>query len=113
MSVEKYDVFDKTKVFKKECQPILDELILKCSLHRIPFFWSACTKSNEDESIYTNDAVATGSRDIRLKDDRIAKFLAVLGGFDVVPSRKTLEIDMDAIEAISEGFSSLGDDDEE
>lgn len=91
------DVFDKTKVFKKECKPLLDELVLKCSLYKIPFFWTACVKNDENKSKYVNDAVATGSRDIKLTDDKISKFLAVINGFDVVPHREELEIDMDEI----------------
>lgn len=102
MKKEIYDNFDKTEDFKEKCQPLLNELILRCSLLKIPFFWSACTKNNDEESVYNSDAVATGSRKIKLKDDKISKYIAVLNGFDVVPHRETLEINMDELSGISE-----------
>lgn len=102
MQNKKYDAFDKEEAFKKECQPLLDELVLKCSLLKIPFFWSACIKNNELDSTYISDAVATGSRKITLKEDKIAKYMAVLNGFDVVPHRELLEINMDELSGIEE-----------
>lgn len=102
MKKQKYDEFDLSAEFEKKCQPILDELILQCSLLKIPFFWSACIKNNDEESVYFNDAVATGSRNISLKDDKISKYIAVLNGFDVVPHREILEINMDELSFIPE-----------
>ena len=51
MSEEKLhpnDVFDKTEIFKRECERLLDELTLLCSIHRIPFFWTAAVKNDSE-----------------------------------------------------------------
>ena len=52
---------------------------------------------DEGNARYINDAVCAGSRDIHLTDDQIKKHLCVVCGFDVVPSRKALEVDMEEI----------------
>ena len=103
------DEFDKSMEFKKQCKPLLDELELKCSLNKIPFFWTACVSNNNEKSVYENYAVATGSRGIKLKDDHIVKHIAVYNGFDVVPHRDVLEINMDEISSIPETMIDLSD----
>lgn len=102
------EVFDKKEEFEKHCQKLLDELMLQCSLYKIPCFFTACVGNTPDKSEYIhaedegnaryiNDAVCAGSRDIHLTDDQIKKHLCVVCGFDVVPSRKALEVDMEEI----------------
>ena len=82
--------------------------MLQCSLYKIPCFFTACVGNTPDKSEYIhaedegnaryiNDAVCAGSRDIHLTDDQIKKHLCVVCGFDVVPSRKALEVDMEEI----------------
>ena len=102
------EVFDKKEEFEKHCQKLLDERMLQCSLYKIPCFFTACVGNTPDKSEYIhaedegnaryiNDAVCAGSRDIHLTDDQIKKHLCVVCGFDVVPSRKALEVDMEEI----------------
>lgn len=102
------EIFDKKEEFEKHCQKLLDELMLQCSLYKIPCFFTACVGNTPDKSEYIhaedegnaryiNDAVCAGSRDIHLTDDQIKKHLCVVCGFDVVPSRKALEVDMEEI----------------
>ena len=77
MSEEKIhpnDAFDKTEIFQRECERLLDELTLLCSIHRIPFFWTAAVKNDEE---------GTASRNIHLIDDQISKHLGVCAGFNL------------------------------
>ena len=118
------EVFDKKEEFEKHCQKLLDELMLQCSLYKIPCFFTACVGNTPDKSEYIhaedegnaryiNDAVCAGSRDIHLTDDQIKKHLCVVRGFDVVPSRKALEVDMEEIfaeEPADDVFSGVDED---
>lgn len=102
------DLFDKKEEFEKYCRKHLDELMLQCSLRKIPCFFTACVGNEADKSVYIhtedegnaryiNDAVCAGSRNIHLTDDQIKKHLCVVRGFDVVPSRTAIEVDMEEI----------------
>lgn len=97
-TVTKLDCFDKRMDFDKDCKHLLDELTLACSLHKIPFFFTACVANDFENSDYVSDGVVTGSRNIHLADDHIVKHLAVVRGFEVVPSRQDVEINMDEID---------------
>ena len=89
--------YDKSDNFEKDCRELLEKLILKCSLNNIPFFFTAATKNNEHGTVYESDLVGVGSKSIKLKDDKISKHIAVQTGFDVIPHREDLEVDMDEI----------------
>lgn len=96
--VKEADVFDKKEVFEKNCRELLDKLVLECSLNKIPFFFTACVKNTPESSEYERGMVGTGSRAIRLADDQISKHLAVIRGFDVIPRREEIEINMDELD---------------
>mgnify|MGYP001749655179 CR=1 FL=1 len=69
MSEEKIhpnDVFDKTEIFQRECERLLDELTLLCSIHRIPFFWTAAVKNDEEGTVYVRNAAAPASAGFNL-----------------------------------------------
>lgn len=87
-------VYDKEKEFDKDCRERLEELRSYCVLHNIPFYFTACIKNNEEESVYVSEGSLTGSSGIKLKNDRLKKHLLVGLDFDVVPKREELEIQM-------------------
>ena len=91
------DAYDKTDFFERDCRKLLDELVLMCSIHRIPFFWTAAVVNSVDGTEYISDAAAPASRQIVLADDKISKHLGVATGFDIVPSREKLEVLMEDI----------------
>ena len=84
--------FDKSKQFEEICRPILTELVQECQLLRIPFFWSACVKNDDESSEYVNDGVMCGSNNIFLTDDRITKHMYVAAGVDIKTSEDPVEI---------------------
>lgn len=89
---KKITKFDKKEYFKRECQPLLNDLVNKCSVHDLPFFFSACVESTENETVYIADGVMTGSKDIVLFDDRIKRHMLVQSGLDVRPKATEIEI---------------------
>lgn len=91
--INKVNHFDKEKIFEDNCRELLDELVLLCSIHRIPFFWTAAVKNNNESTEYISDGVGIASRSIVLKEDKISKHLAINAGFDVVPHHLTQELD--------------------
>lgn len=98
MEIEKdITIFDKRENFEKDCRELLDKLVLNCSLNNIPFFFTAATKNSEKGTVYESDLVGVASKNISLKDDKISKHIAVQSGFDVIPHKEDIEIDMDEI----------------
>lgn len=88
-------IFDKEKEFNDECKLLLDELVQKCRESQIPFFFSAAIKNDEEETIYINDGVMTGSSGIVLLNDQIKRHMAVAGGFIAVPKQREIVFDSD------------------
>lgn len=102
-------MFDKEKEFADVCKPLLNKLITICSLHHIPFFWTACVKNDPSGTTYQsgtdathtkymNDVSGSVSRGIALHDDQIVKHIAVAAGFDVIPHREDVEVNMDELD---------------
>ena len=88
--------YDKRDNFENDCRELLEKLILQCSLNNIPFFFTAATKNDEHGTVYESDLVGVGSKSIKLKDDKISKHIAVQTGFDVIPHREELEVEMNS-----------------
>lgn len=84
--------FDKKAIFESECRDLLNELVLRCSIHRIPFFWTVAVANNPEGTEYIRDAVGIASRKIILADDQISKHLAVSAGFDVTNRDEMVEV---------------------
>ena len=97
--------FDNEEYFNEELKKQLDDIVFQCKNRHIPFFYSACVANDENGSKYVSDVVSPGGRSVTLKDDRISKHLAVATGFDVVPSRDEIEIEIaDDVLEIPEDF---------
>ena len=88
-------VYDNTEYYKKEIEPLINEIKHKCNRKAMPFFIATCIANNEKESVYANDMLASVSNNIILKDDLIPKFINVYNGFDTVLNKCSFEIDMD------------------
>lgn len=84
--------FDKKAIFESKCRDLLNELVLRCSIYRIPFFWTAAVANNSEGTEYIRDAVGIASRKITLADDQISKHLAVSAGFDVTNRDEMVEV---------------------
>ena len=81
-------VYNKTDFFESEIKKKLDEVVFLCGIHKIPFFYAACPRNDEENgTLYVSDVVGAAGREVILVDDRISKHICVAAGFDVVPSR--------------------------
>ena len=58
-------------------------------------FVSVCVKNTDKETLYKNEMVSAVSSGIKLKDDKIVKFVNVLNGFDTVPKADNDVFDFD------------------
>ena len=88
--------FDKQKIFDEKCASLLMQLKSVCALEEIPFYYTICVANSEKGSVYVSDGLLTGASGIHLKDDRIKKNLLVGLGFDVIPKRNDIEIQMES-----------------
>ena len=87
--------FDKTEEYNKILSGLMHNVIKYCSANGIPVFISACIKNDKDGSLYKSDMVSAASADIKLKDDKLVKFVNVLNGFDTVPKHDDIEMNFD------------------
>lgn len=90
-------VFDKEQFYKEEILPLLTEIKKKCNRNRVPFYFSACVKNNEQESIYKNDMLAAYSNNIFLHDDRFPDYVNVFNGMTTVYKNNVLEMEMEDV----------------
>lgn len=93
-TVNNFTIYDKKDVFDKQMKPVLDELVSICRNHKIPFFYTACVANDDEHSEYRSDVVSPVGYDVILSDDKISKHIGVTAGFDVVPSRADIEMDV-------------------
>lgn len=87
--------FDKTKEYEEEILDLVTKLRIACNRNKIPMFVSVCIKNNDKETVYKNDMVGAASSGIKLKDDKLVKFVNVLNGFNTVPKNLVDEFDFD------------------
>lgn len=80
-------VFDKEKLYEEKIAPLVNDIKLICNLENIPFFTTFCIKNNNKGTNYITEGILTGSREIKLKDDRIIKHTLIQNGFDAIQPR--------------------------
>lgn len=103
---EELSVYDATKKYQTEIEPLVENIKKVCALNNIPFFFTCAVKNDEKETVYKNDGVLTGSFGINLKDDKFAPILGVINGGRVVFSENEDE-------SLSEEINSLLMDDDD
>ena len=96
------DDFKLTTTEKKELEKILDELLLFCQIHKTPMFCTVAVKNNEKETEYSNITYGTASHVIPLTQDNIRKHILIANGFDAVPIRENLTLDMEEVLELGE-----------
>ena len=76
-------LFNKKKEYKEFIAPLIEQLKMRCEASDIPMFITCCVESKENDTLYVNDAVCTGLKNIELFNDHIEKHLCVENGFEV------------------------------
>lgn len=92
---------DKEK--KKELERRMTELLEFCQGNKIPMFATVAISNSEEKTEYENIVYGNMAHDIELKDDRIRKHMLIAKGFEAVPTRDSLTINL------SEVLNSNGD----
>lgn len=88
----KIEKYDKKEQYEQAIQPLVRELVSKCYVAGIPCFFAAAIK--EDESTeYSNEMVSAAVLGKKLSDDRIARFVNVIRGYDVIPPGDAVDTD--------------------
>lgn len=87
--------FDKTHEYEDEILDLVTKLRIACNRNKVPMFVSVCVKNTDKETLYKNEMVSAVSSGIKLKDDKIVKFVNVLNGFDTVPKADNDVFDFD------------------
>ena len=83
MKKKELSVFDKRELFEEEVTPLLEEIKTFCKVNKIPFFFSACVKNDNEGSEYIHDGNLCESNKIVLTDDKITDFIRILCGFKI------------------------------
>lgn len=76
--------FNKEDVYKEQIEPLINELMKKCTIYNIPMFVTCCVSNNDKGSEYKNQAVTPDTHGLNLADDNIQKHIGLLLGFDVI-----------------------------
>lgn len=84
---------DLKKEYAAEIAPLVLELKKKCYEHNIPMFFCAAVADNGKTTEYKNEMLSAEIVRQNLSDDRIAKMVNVVLGYDVVMPSKPQEID--------------------
>ncbi len=72
----------------------LDEILELSQIYKLPMYASVAIKNSEEGTEYTSVVYNPSSHQIGLKDDRIRKHMLIANGFEVVPPREKVSIDM-------------------
>lgn len=94
--------FDRKDAYTEHIESLVKELSVACRDKGILFFFAACTENTPDETSYLYEANMPEEHEIELTDDKLAKFLSVILGFNVTPPRDEIEIMMPDFEDADE-----------
>ena len=89
-----FTIYDKTKFYETECEPIAIKIAQQCAIHSLPIYIAAAVKNENKETKYNVKAFLTGSSNVVLFDDRIKWYLMIAGGgCKAVPKRYNQDLD--------------------
>lgn len=89
--------FTLTEEQKEAVDVKLRELLEVCQIYSIPMFAAVATGNSEDGTEYNNIIYGAKVRGIRLKNDQIEKHILIADGFDAVPPRENITMDVNRL----------------
>jgi len=75
--------FELNEIYENEIEPLVKKIDIICKANKLPYFFAACVKNDEEGSDYVYDGNLCGSNGFVLKDDKITDFLRLLVGFKI------------------------------
>lgn len=92
--VNQITTYKLTEQQRNELEEKMRELLEICQICHVPFFLSCAIKNDDSGTEYSNMIYSAQSHNIKLKDDRIRKYMLIANGeFDVVPKREIIPFD--------------------
>lgn len=82
---------------EKEIKARLKSLLEICQICRVPMFASVALANSETETQYENIVYGGQSHIVTLTDDKIRKHMLISNGFEAVPARDVVSIDMNEV----------------
>ena len=79
---------------EQELEDKLKDLLEFAQIHHLPCFFSVVTGNTEKGTKYRNLVYSAQTNRIQLADERIRKHLLIASGFEAVPPRESLDLDM-------------------
>ena len=94
MMIEKVDRFKVDKEVVELIDSKFREALELCQIYKVPMFATFVTENNELETKYDNIVYNGASHLINLQEDNIRKHMLVSNGFEVVPARDCMTMDL-------------------
>ena len=90
--------YDKTEIYETEgIIDLLFKLKQQCGKNGIPMIVTVAIKNDENGTEYKTEMVSAVSSGINLKEDRFVKFVNVMNGFDTMPHKEEMNINLDEL----------------
>lgn len=86
--------FELDKEKKNELNKRMTDLLEFCQGNKIPMFATVVISNSKEKTEYENIVYGNKSHDLELKDDRIRKHILVAKGFEAIPPRDSLTINL-------------------
>lgn len=79
---------------KKELESRIADLMEFAQIHHVPMFLSIVTENNDEKTEYRNVLYSAQTNHIALNRDIIRKLELIAAGFEPVPPRDAIQVDM-------------------
>lgn len=86
-------MYNKAEIYEQKIAPLVANLKRACYREGIPMFFCAAIRDTEKGMAYQNEMVSFAVVTAQTDDDRIAKLVNVIMGYDVVPHEPILEME--------------------
>lgn len=98
----KYSKFKLDKKGIKDLSEAMDNLLEVCQIYQLPMFCTVAVANDDNDTEYRNITYNSKSHVINLKNDNIRKHILISNGFDAVPVRESLTLDMEEVIGLGE-----------
>ena len=85
---------DLSEDIKKEISERVNALMELAQIHQVPIFLTIVTGNTSDGTNYNKKVITAQSLGLKLQNDTIRKHLLVETGYDLIPPRENITIDM-------------------
>lgn len=79
------------KTYQEKLVPLINEIKSICYKDSTPFFITVAL-DEEEKTVYESECLTSGVLEKKVTDDKIAKMINVINGFETVPTHEILEI---------------------